>query len=69
MARFSDDETVTVEVHCHAETPKAMLLSSDGVEGNAEWTPKSQIVDSSIGRGESGEVVMREWVAKKNGFI
>lgn len=69
MTRFSEDKTVIVGVHCHAETPKALLLSTDGDEDNAEWTPKSQIVRIGVKRGEDGDVELKEWIAQKNGFI
>lgn len=69
MARYSEDETVIVNVHCHAETPKALLLSVDGNEDHAEWTPKSQITHIGVEKGEDGDVELKEWIAKKNGFI
>jgi hypothetical protein len=70
MSRYPDkDETVIVNVHCHAETPKAMLLSTDGEEDNAEWTPKSQMLHIGVKRGEDGDVELKEWIAKQNGFI
>ena len=67
--RQSNDETVEVELHCHAESQKAMLLSTNGDERKAEWTPKSQIVHIGAERGKSGTFELKEWTAKKNGFI
>jgi hypothetical protein len=64
-----NDETVEVELHVHAVTMKAMLLSPDGVERNAEWTPKSQIVSGKAERDKVGTFELKEWIAKKNGFI
>lgn len=68
MGRQSDDAVVRLRMHCHAETGKAMLLSDDGEEGNAKWTPKSQIIKTDIGRDEEGWVTMKRWIADKNGF-
>lgn len=67
--RQSNDETVEVTLHVHAETARAMLLSLDGEEKHAEWTPKSQITHMGAEKGESGVFELREWIAKKNGFI
>ena len=67
--RYSDDEVVELDMHVHAETPRAMLLSLTGEEKDAEWTPKSQIVHKGAKNGESGSFELKEWVAKKNGFI
>lgn len=66
---YMDDEVVEVELHCHAETPKAMLLSTTGDESEAEWTPKSQILHKGAKKGESGSFEVKEWIAKRNGFI
>ena len=67
--RYSNDETVEVDLHVHAESQKAMLLSTNGDEKRAEWTPKSQITHIGASKGESGSFEMKEWIAKKNGFI
>lgn len=70
MTRYSNDETVVVEVHCHAATAKALLLSTDGKEDNAVWTPKSQILNcNDAERGADAELEMKQWIAKKNGFL
>ena len=66
--RKSNDKIAVVKCYCHAESGKAMLLSDDGDEGNAQWVPKSQIVKCDIGRDEEGEVRMKEWIAEKCGF-
>lgn len=67
--RQSNNETVEIELHVHAESMKAMLLSTDGDERNASWTPKSQIVRIGAQRGKSGTFELKEWIAEKNGFI
>jgi len=67
--RQSNDEVVEVELHVHAKTQKAMLLSTDGIERSAEWTPKSQIVSGDANVGKNGFFEVKEWIAKKNGFI
>ena len=67
--RQQNDETVELELHVHAESQKAMLLSTDGNEREAEWTPKSQIIKIGAERGQSGIFEMKEWIAQKNGFL
>lgn len=67
--RQSNDEVVEVDLHVHAESQKAMLLSTNGDEKRAEWTPKSQITYIGAERGHSGTFELKEWIAKKNGFI
>lgn len=69
--RQSSNETVEVEVYVHANPPrsKAVLLSTTGDEGDAEWTPRSQIESDVPDRDKTGIVVMKEWIAKTNGFI
>lgn len=67
--RQLNNEIVEVELHCHAESMKAVLLSTSGDERDAKWTPKSQIVHLGADRGKSGTFELKEWVAKQNGFI
>lgn len=68
MTRYSNDEYVDIDVHCHAETGKAALLSTDGEEGSAMWVPKSQMTKCP-GRDRNGVATMSEWIAKEKGFI
>jgi hypothetical protein len=66
----SEDETVILELECHAATSKAVLLSDDGEEDNAVWIPKSQIVSGGHReKGESGEFEIKEWIAVQKGLI
>lgn len=66
MAR--ETNYVELNVHCHAETTKAALLSTDGDEGNAVWVPKSQI-RGSVDRDKDSAVEIAEWIAEREGFI
>lgn len=66
--RESRDEMIELNVHCHAETGKAMLLSEDGEEGNAEWVPKSQMGKVDVSRDVDGVVEIKEWLVEKLGW-
>lgn len=71
MGRYDrdKDETVELQLHCHAETQRAMLLSDDGDESRAAWVPKSQIVAHAVERGKSGTVEVKRWIAEREGFL
>ena len=69
MPRSDDDDMVILELHVHAETQKALLLSDTGDEKDAQWTPKSQMSSSGANRGKVCEIGVREWIAKDRGWI
>lgn len=56
------------EVLCTGETEKAIAIVIDGQE---EWIPKSQIHDDSEvwQRGQEGDLVVSEWMAKQKGWL
>ena len=66
---FGDDpNTVDFEdCTCIAETPKALKVV---INSKAEWIPKSQIdEDSEIWHdGQSGTLIITEWLAIKKGL-
>lgn len=62
-----DVTELTLEIH--AETDKAWLLSDDGVEKNAKWSPKSQVERGDKKGTATYEFTLPEWLAKKNGWI
>lgn len=69
MSRPSnEDDYVDVDVHCHARTRKAALLSIDGQEGNATWIPLSQMNDVPE-RDKDGVAVIKRWIAEREGMI
>lgn len=57
--------------HCTVkrETEKALLVNIDDTE--EVWIPKSQIDDDSEVRkaGDSGTLVISDWIAREKGFI
>lgn len=67
MPRELTDLTLTF----HAEGPNAWLLSDDGDRDKAIWLPKSQVEidDDSPSEGDSVEVTLPVWLAKKEGLI
>lgn len=60
------DSWVTVVVDIvKAETPGAVLVV---VDGNEEWIPKSQMLNS-VEKGDTRvEVIMKEWIAAAKGL-
>lgn len=57
-----------LDLHFHAETDKAILISENGEERHAVWLPKSQIEYEDDGRG-SCKVTLPEWLANEHGLI
>ena len=51
-----------------AETTEGLRVEVDGTEA---WIPKSQISDESEvqARGDTGDLVITEWIAKEKGLI
>lgn len=68
-----EDPTVFAELHIHAVTAKAVLVSEEGDEDQAKWVPKSQIVEGNkISNGDRGDVIeleLQRWIAEREGFI
>lgn len=53
------------------ETDKAILVRIGDQDDNEVWIPKSQIHDDSDiwKEGESGRLIITEWIAKQKGFL
>lgn len=65
----SDREAIEIDVEeVTVETDKAILIWTDG---EAFWIPKSQIDESSEvqGKGDSGTLLIPEWLAKEKGIL
>ena len=63
------DEFVTFDhVECTAQTNRAILVH---VDGEKVWIPQSQIHDDSEvwGNGDSGKLVISEWIARRKGLL
>jgi len=68
---------VTIEFEVHAETDKALLLSTDGDESGAEWVPKSQLrpepdyldLSYDVEVGDMLKLSLPESIATEKGFI
>lgn len=54
-----------------AETDKALLVRADIFPDGQAWIPISQIHDDSdvYKKGDSGTLLITEWLAKKNGWL
>jgi len=63
----TDDVEEIKDVVCERETPKAILVKSNGV---STWVPKSVIHDDSevYKEGTSGKLVVARWFAEKEGL-
>lgn len=64
---MSSDETTIADVIAIRETEKAVLCE---IYGEEIWIPKSAIMsDSEVkGDGDEGFLVIKSWLAKKEGF-
>jgi len=60
-----NENVVRIEgVECLRETDKAILVD---IEGDEHWIPISQVDDDSevYSRGDIGDLVISEWIAKQ----
>jgi hypothetical protein len=63
--------SVEVFVEVHAATPDAILVEKDP----EVWLPRSQVdwgesdLERNCGKGDSGNVVIPEWLAMNEGLI
>jgi hypothetical protein len=64
---MSKKQLCDLELHLHAETNKAILVSNYGVAENAVWVPKSQC-EFEI-KNNLVEVTMPEWLAIDKGLV
>lgn len=67
-----DEETYSKQVTVKHITEKALLVEDE--EGEEVWVPHSQIHDNSeiwdeSKKGESGKLVISEWMAKRIGWL
>lgn len=67
MADFTDKASFE-DVVCKKATDKALLVS---INGDDYWVPQSQVDDDSevYREGDSGELVVSEWWAEKEGLL
>ena len=66
--RRRDVKLVDLDLHLHAETDKAILVSENGDDKAAVWLPKSQVEYEDDKRG-GAQVTLPEWLAKENSLI
>lgn len=59
---------IDLELHMHAETERAILVSENGDEDKGVWLPKSQVEFEHLRSGYV-EVTLPRWLAKKHGLI
>lgn len=70
-------DTTEFQLHQHADKPAALLLSRDGCRRNAEWIPRSLLIEPSTTQiikieGEAtqyGIFYLKTWKAKELGWI
>lgn len=72
MARQDDGASLGAGI-VKKETEKALLIELEDI-GKEQWVPKSVIHDDSevyeaSGDGSSGDVVVLNWWASKNGLV
>lgn len=68
---MSRNDPCEVSVHLHFRTDAAVLVSDDGVRGNAIWLPLSLITihdDTGLMSGVV-EIELPEWLAIKEGLV
>jgi hypothetical protein len=67
---MSDDDVFECEAECLKETEKALLVRSRDFDEDT-WIPKSQVCDESevYAEGDSGSLVIKGWLARKNGWL
>lgn len=68
MGRNGKEKLTDLELHLHAKTEKAILVSPDGVASKAKWVPKS-MCEFEIKKKNLVAVTMPEWLATENGFV
>jgi hypothetical protein len=62
--------TVTLTLHVHHVTDKAVLVSEDGNRGKATWVPRSQVMmDDDVEPDECADITMPEWLATDKGLV
>ena len=65
-----ESDLVDIMVHKHAETAKAVLVSTTGFGDDAVWLPLSQIeiVQNRLNKGLF-EITLPEWLAIDKGLV
>jgi hypothetical protein len=65
----SKSDLLDLTLQLHAETPKALLVSDDGVQKNAVWLPLSQIEYEKKPGSGLVVVTLPEWLALDKGLV
>lgn len=67
-----DDDREVVEIHVHAVTAKAVLVSVDGNDERSTWLPGS-LVDTEDGRpfrpGSMTTILAPQWLLEREGLV
>lgn len=61
-------DVIDIEVHVHAKTDRAVLVSDDDDRTTAVWLPLSQI-EFEAGRAGMATVTLPEWLAVDKGLV
>lgn len=62
-------DLLDLTMQLHAETPKALLVSDDGIQKNAVWLPLSQIEYEKKPNSGIVIVTLPEWLAIDKGLV
>lgn len=63
-------DLVDLEVHVHARTAKAVLVSTDSVQERAVWVPLSQVeIEPHQNFQRVFVLTMPEWLATEKGLV
>lgn len=60
---------IDMQVHEHARTEKAILVSDDGDKDQAVWLPLSQVTVHDTDKSFIRDLVLPEWLARDKGLI
>lgn len=62
-------DIIDIDVHVHARTDKAVLVSDDGDEGSAVWLPLSQVeIEPHQNLQRVYVLTLPEWLADDRGL-
>lgn len=67
-----DDDRDVVEIHVHAVTKKAVLVSVDGDEESSTWLPRSLVATEDgrpFRRGSVTTILAPQWLLEREGLV
>ncbi len=67
--RVVEGAIIDIQVHEHARTEKAILVSDSGDKKDAIWLPLSQVTVHNTEVNFIRDIIIPEWLAKEKGLI